>query len=39
MRARICYREQVLILQHEGNFVRKELTFLPGVEVGTPGDE
>ena len=39
MRARICYREQVLIFQYEGILVRKKLTFLPGAEPGAPRDE
>ena len=39
MRARICYRGQVLIFQYKGIFVRKKSTFLPGAEPGTPRDE
>ena len=36
--ARICYREQALIFQYKGTFVRKKLTSLRGVELGTSGD-
>jgi hypothetical protein len=39
MRARICFRERVLIFQYKGILVRKKLTFLPGVESGTPRNE
>jgi hypothetical protein len=39
MQARICYREQVWIFQYEGIFVRKKLTSLLRVELGTLGDE
>ena len=38
MRARICYREQVLMFQYEGILVRKKLTFLTGSRTrGTQG--
>ena len=33
MQAHICYREQVLIFQYEGIFVRKKLTSLPRAEL------
>jgi len=39
MQARICYREQVLIFQYEGIFVRKKLTSLPRTELGALKDE
>jgi len=39
MRARICYRERVLIIRYKGILVRKKLTFLPGVKPGTLRDE
>jgi hypothetical protein len=38
MRARICYREQVLTFEYKGIRVRKELTTLPGVELRVPRD-
>jgi len=39
MRARICYREKVLIFQFEGLCVRKKLMSLPGVKLGTRKDK
>ena len=39
MQARICYKERVLIFSYEGNLVRKKLTSLSGVKLGTLRDE
>jgi transposase InsO family protein len=39
MRARICYRDRVLTFQYKGFLMRKNLTFLPGVEPGIPRSE
>ena len=33
--ARVCYTEQVLVLQYKGVSVHKKLTFLPGTEQGS----
>ena len=38
MRARICYREEVLIFQYKGVLIRKKLMSLPGAEPGAPRD-
>jgi hypothetical protein len=38
MRARICYREWVLIFQYKGSLIRKKLTSLPGAEPRAPRD-
>jgi len=38
MRARICYRERVLIFRYKGVLVRRKLMSLPGAEQGTPRD-
>ena len=38
MRARICYRERVLIFRYKGVFVRRKLMPLSGAEQGTPSD-
>ena len=39
MRARICYRERVLIFQFESMCVRMKLMSLSGVKLGTRTDE
>ena len=38
MRARICYREEVLIFQYNGVLVHRKLMSLPGAEPGAPRD-
>jgi len=38
LRARICYRERVLIFRYKGVLVRRKLMSLPGAEQGTPRD-
>ena len=38
VRARICYRETVLIFRYKGVLVRRKLMSLPGAEQGTPRD-
>ena len=38
MRARICYREKVLIFRYKGVLVRRKLMSLPGDEQRTPRD-
>ena len=38
VRARICYRERVLIFRYKGVLVRRKLMSLPGAEQGTPTD-
>ena len=37
-RARVCYREEVLIFQYKGVLVRKKLMSLPGAEPEAPRD-